>query len=720
MLKRMRMAVWSIVVFIMMFQVIGLGPNAAKVYASNPSPLSDPGNSQGWVFMDEFSDEFDDGSLDLSKWEKLPISWRDEWLWDDNQTVESNGNLNLSMDYEVTNKHNQTVKNWNTVVFIDGKSQQADFVTTEQHRSGESALVHQFYYPYYVQTEQTLTNLTNGTYTFSAYVWSGGTTQEIVRMSVKEYGGVDLYQTIPTQNGGYTQYTISDIPVTSGEVTIAFESKAPADSWIRVDDVSFSNNSTTQTNLVLNPGFESRNNVYYKSGGIKSMDTIKYGYFEARIDGSTPIPGTSPAFWLKAIDDNYGNEIDVIEFGQAPSDIHRLDMNLHNYKKPNYVSHWNTAGHYTASYDPSAGYHTFGLDWGPGYQRWYIDGVLRRSTNYEIYDQIAMEIYASLGLRYPYTDNPTSTGFPGDSAKFDYVRVWKHGSISINNTAIGTTEEQFNYTGNWTHKSQLHAYQGDESQSSTANDYYEVKFYGKGIDVYSSKGPSQGIAAYSVDGGAETLIDHYDSVHDDQLLVWSSPELAVGMHTLKVRVTGTKNSSASDYKLNADRVDVRNQSGGGGGTTFPDPNKFYYLKAVGVSNSLGADLRAYGEGAGATPAYNVRVGTGSSDAYKWKFIPSGNDYMLENKANTGYYLWGRGTGATPQYNVEQTNQISDWTKWNLVQAGTHYYLESVGLNDSSGMTYRLFGRGMGSSPVQNVEVGTGLTDFYKWEIIEAN
>jgi hypothetical protein len=39
-------------------------------------------------------------------------------------------------------------------------------------------------------------------------------------------------------------------------------------------------------------------------------------------------------------------------------------------------------------------------------------------------------------------------------------------------------------------------------------------------------------------------------------LLYTSPVLASGQHTLKVRVTGTENSSATWNGINPDRVDI--------------------------------------------------------------------------------------------------------------------------------------------------------------------
>ena len=72
-------------------------------------------------------------------------------------------------------------------------------------------------------------------------------------------------------------------------------------------------------------------------------------------------------------------------------------------------------------------------------------------------------------------------------------------------------------------------------------------FTGVKIKLYGIKGPTHGIGAVSIDGGAETTVDFYNATVLGDQLVCTSPTLPYGQHTLKVRVTGTKNASATDY-----------------------------------------------------------------------------------------------------------------------------------------------------------------------------
>lgn len=128
--------------------------------------------------------------------------------------------------------------------------------------------------------------------------------------------------------------------------------------------------------------------------------------------------------------------------------------------------------------------------------------------------------------------------------------------VSVNDRTTGTELNQFNYTGTWSNGSQSGAYNSDNSWSSAANNSYSVKFNGTQAFIYSAVASGHGIFAVSIDGGAETNVDLYSATRSDQKLVYTSPVLPLGEHTIKVRVTGTKNSSATGTAVVADRIDI--------------------------------------------------------------------------------------------------------------------------------------------------------------------
>lgn len=126
----------------------------------------------------------------------------------------------------------------------------------------------------------------------------------------------------------------------------------------------------------------------------------------------------------------------------------------------------------------------------------------------------------------------------------------------INDSVTGTSNEQFEYVGSWSSGSEEGAHNNDNHWEGDTDGYYQVKFYGTQVKVYGAVAPNHGIAAVSIDGGSETLVDFYQDVRQEVVCVYQSPVLPLGQHTLKVRVTGTKNANSSNVYIPADRVDV--------------------------------------------------------------------------------------------------------------------------------------------------------------------
>jgi hypothetical protein len=132
-------------------------------------------------------------------------------------------------------------------------------------------------------------------------------------------------------------------------------------------------------------------------------------------------------------------------------------------------------------------------------------------------------------------------------------------NVTVSNVLAGAgsvNDTNFVYFGTWLTSTGTPKYMGDDHYDATANDYYTLTFTGTQAAVYASKDVHTGIMAASVDGGAETLVDTYAPVRADQVLLYTTPTLANGTHTIKVRITGTKNASSSGTTIAADRIDI--------------------------------------------------------------------------------------------------------------------------------------------------------------------
>lgn len=132
------------------------------------------------------------------------------------------------------------------------------------------------------------------------------------------------------------------------------------------------------------------------------------------------------------------------------------------------------------------------------------------------------------------------------------------GGIEIDNAKQGTAVNQFNYTGpGWTHgtnASSSYLYE-TVSYSSTKSDLTTVSFVGNKVEFYTSKAPHHGIAAVSVDNGPETYVDLYSATRQNFVAAYNSI-LTQGAHTIKIRVTGTKNSASTGTFVIVDYIKV--------------------------------------------------------------------------------------------------------------------------------------------------------------------
>ena len=120
----------------------------------------------------------------------------------------------------------------------------------------------------------------------------------------------------------------------------------------------------------------------------------------------------------------------------------------------------------------------------------------------------------------------------------------------IDDSVQGTDLNQFHYVGSGWHHCQdcdtnnVGFYNNSNSWDSTAGNYVSIKFTGIQIKFYGVVGTHHGIGAFSLDGGAKTDVDFYAPTEAGNTLLYTSPTLTAGQHTLKVTVTGRQNSNA--------------------------------------------------------------------------------------------------------------------------------------------------------------------------------
>ena len=135
--------------------------------------------------------------------------------------------------------------------------------------------------------------------------------------------------------------------------------------------------------------------------------------------------------------------------------------------------------------------------------------------------------------------------------------------------ATSLNDTVFIYNGTWAISNAAPKYLGDDHYSSTPGSSYTVSFIGTQVLLYAAVAPYHGIGSISLDGGASRDVDFYSATRTDQKLMYTSPVLPSGTHSLTVTVTGRKNAASTEAIINADRADV--VGGGLGPTPTPAP-----------------------------------------------------------------------------------------------------------------------------------------------------
>ncbi|GIP17115.1 arabinogalactan endo-beta-1,4-galactanase [Paenibacillus montaniterrae] len=102
--------------------------------------------------------------------------------------------------------------------------------------TGSYKLTHWSDAAYEASTYQTLSGLSNGTYTLSAWVLNSGG-QNTVQLYAKNYGGAERNVDLPVSATKWVKVKIDNIQVTNGQIEIGVYSNANANNWINLDQV---------------------------------------------------------------------------------------------------------------------------------------------------------------------------------------------------------------------------------------------------------------------------------------------------------------------------------------------------------------------------------------------------------------------------------------------------------------------------------------------------
>ncbi len=170
-------------------------------------------------------------------------------------------------------------------------------------------------------------------------------------------------------------------------------------SW-RTDNV-FQRDGYLNVQMVYEPHSSRDMEMFYKSGILKSLEPVQYGYFEARIKGCERFPGVCPAFWMKGSEGGLSSEVDFVETQQSPDFLNRIDFALHARDKVDGQTGWiRETRNWTAPWDPREDFHIYACEVTPDSIKWFVDGELMVETDNRHW-HIPSYIMFSMGLRRP-------------------------------------------------------------------------------------------------------------------------------------------------------------------------------------------------------------------------------------------------------------------------------------------------------------------------------
>jgi hypothetical protein len=127
---------------------------------------------------------------------------------------------------------------------------------------------------------------------------------------------------------------------------------------------------------------------------------------------------------------------------------------------------------------------------------------------------------------------------------------------TVNDAVIGSTTNTFAYAGTWHTSTGAAKYQGDDHYSNTTGSSYTLRFSGTQVALYGAKASHHGQASVQIDGGTAVTVDQYASTRQDNVLMYRSPALTAGAHTVKVTVRGTRQAASTGTVISVDRAEV--------------------------------------------------------------------------------------------------------------------------------------------------------------------
>jgi hypothetical protein len=129
--------------------------------------------------------------------------------------------------------------------------------------------------------------------------------------------------------------------------------------------------------------------------------------------------------------------------------------------------------------------------------------------------------------------------------------------LIVDGNVTGTGLGRFEYDANWgltTGLTDMH--EGTANWSHVAAATATFRFTGTRVALHAVRDFDQGIMTVAVDGTTAQSIDNYAAGRSAAGIVWTSPVLASGAHSITIVNTGQHNGASSGINVAIDRADV--------------------------------------------------------------------------------------------------------------------------------------------------------------------
>ena len=129
------------------------------------------------------------------------------------------------------------------------------------------------------------------------------------------------------------------------------------------------------------------------------------------------------------------------------------------------------------------------------------------------------------------------------------------GVVTIENDVLGTGLYELSYGEHWRHSKRNVESGGTNSYCGIPGDLVTLRFRGRRVRFFGIVEANHGMGAISLDGGPDVIVDEYFTQRESRML-WQSPELDGGEHTVTMRATGDMNPRSRYIWTTVDRFEV--------------------------------------------------------------------------------------------------------------------------------------------------------------------